>query len=311
MLHQMQGTVGRLLYGSDRASEKQRTNSVATTGRSNSTTSASSFEKADYHDPFNEKDDGITQSTTDVPSTPSETELHPARKVSWPTLLRSPTLYSLPPTFSRIWRRELDCEPTWEPSLLQLRPLAGLLGLLVSICCIFASLAILMVSDRQPIDNWPIEPTVYLAIVAAIANSALHLARAQAIPVSWWYQAAQGRTIRVLERQWEVSQSLMRALLHSRHMSLVTIACICTSFVIIDGPLLQRASSVVPATTQSNVTLHVVLPPELPKGFSGFDHDNQIWFSKAFWQSSQEWMKNTAITLSAPECDGTVRTLHK
>ena len=92
-----------------------------------------------------------------------------------------------------------DETPAWRPSLLQLRPLAGCAALSVSATCVFASLAILIVSDGQPIDSWPISPTVYLAIVAAIANSAIRFSRAEAIPISWWYHAYRGGTVRSLE----------------------------------------------------------------------------------------------------------------
>ena len=308
----MQGTYDRLLHRAACISDSQRTNSLSTTvaviGRLNSAGSASSCEKETPHNSFNEKEDVVVHTTVnEVPLTPSGTESPSTSKVKWPTLLQSPTLYSIPATFSRFWKGEIDREPSWHPSPFQIRPLAGIFAVLVAICSIFASLAILVASDKQPITNWTIPPTVYLAIVAAIANSALHLARSQAIPVSWWYQASRGGSIRVLERQWEVSQSLVRALLHSRHMSLLTIACIATSFVIIDGPLLQRASTVVTTTTTNNATLHLVLPPELPKGYSGYILQHQIWFSKAFWQSSQDWIKNTPIPFNAHGCDGTVR----
>ena len=95
---------------------------------------------------------------------------------------------------------------SWFPTFFQISPLAGLVGLCVTIGCVFASLAILVVSDGQPIDSWAIEPTVFLAIVAAIANSALRLGRAQAIPISWWYKASRGGTIRSLERVWGIQQ---------------------------------------------------------------------------------------------------------
>ena len=74
---------------------------------------------------------------------------------------------------------------TWRPNFFQPRPFAGIAGLCITVGCVFGSLAILMVSDGQPVESWTIEPTVCLAIVAAIANSALRLARFQAIPISW------------------------------------------------------------------------------------------------------------------------------
>lgn len=100
---------------------------------------------------------------------------------------------------------------TWRPNFFQPRPFAGIAGLCVTVGCVFASLAILMVSDGQPVDSWTIEPTVYLAIVAAIANSALRLARFQAIPISWYDLRLGGCSGALLNVRFEqVVQSFQR-----------------------------------------------------------------------------------------------------
>lgn len=65
-------------------------------------------------------------------------------------------------------------------------------ALLVTGCCVLGSLIVLLVSDGQPTKHWPMQPTVYLAIVTAIAHSSLALAHAQAVPVAWWYHAFRG-----------------------------------------------------------------------------------------------------------------------
>ena len=74
---------------------------------------------------------------------------------------------------------------TWEPTPFHIRPLSGIAALAIAIVCIFGSLTILIVSNGQPAKNWPVSPTVYLAIVTAVANSCFALALAQARPVSW------------------------------------------------------------------------------------------------------------------------------
>lgn len=48
----------------------------------------------------------------------------------------------------------------WHPSLLQMRSIAGLSALCVVVACVFASMAVLVLSDNSPIDHWPIQPTV-------------------------------------------------------------------------------------------------------------------------------------------------------
>lgn len=92
---------------------------------------------------------------------------------------------NLHPVVSRwqtMWRRPYA---TWRPTVLQQRPLVGVAALCVTIGCIFASLAVLVASDGQAVTSWSIQPTVYLAIVTAIANMSLALARLEAVPVSF------------------------------------------------------------------------------------------------------------------------------
>ena len=82
-----------------------------------------------------------------------------------------------------------------------------------------------------------------------------------------------GSTVRDLELQWEAGQSFPRAIIRSlkqgRHLNLLTFAGILVALVVIDGPLLQRASTVQLATLNQPVTMDVELSPELPHGFSG------------------------------------------
>ncbi|KAK5168299.1 uncharacterized protein LTR77_006868 [Saxophila tyrrhenica] len=92
-------------------------------------------------------------------------------------------------------------EGIWQPSVLQIKPIAGIMALCVTISCACAALMVLIISDGEPIESWPVQPTVYLAIASALANSSLALARMEAIPISWWFSASRGRTIGSLERQ--------------------------------------------------------------------------------------------------------------
>ena len=84
------------------------------------------------------------------------------------------------PPKQKWWQRP---EATWRPSFIQLRPLIGILGLCVTVGCMFASLAVLTISDGQTVESWPIQPTVYLAIITAVANSAIALSRMEAVSV--------------------------------------------------------------------------------------------------------------------------------
>lgn len=196
--------------------------------------------------------------------------------------------------------------PSWNPSIFQPRPVAGIGSLCLAAFCVFASLAILLASDGQPVDRWSISPTVYLAIVAAIANSAVRVGHFHAVPVSWWYHASKGGSIRALERHWEINNSVGRALFYARHLSLLNLACIAVSLAVIDGPFLQRASTVVLTRQTTNVTLNILLPAELPTGFSGYYQHHVLTPTPETNATSVEFLHHDAIRLNVSGCDGRV-----
>jgi hypothetical protein len=93
------------------------------------------------------------------------------------------------------------------------------------------------------------------------------------------------------------------ALLH-RHVGILGLACVASTLVIVDGPLIQRASTVIPATLTSPVTLNVTIAPEIPHDFSGFWIENPSYhkdiagFNQAFnytMPSSNGTVKNTIM----------------
>ncbi|KAK5173051.1 uncharacterized protein LTR77_003173 [Saxophila tyrrhenica] len=192
----------------------------------------------------------------------------------------------------------------WNPSVLQVRPLVGLLALCVTSSCVFASFAVLLVSDGQPVSDWPLSPAVSLAIITAAANSALALAYMEAVPISWWYSTTRGRSIRALERQWRVTRSIVSAVAYLRHLSVLNIACILVAIVVIDGPLLQKASTVVSGTTTSDVTLYMHLLPELPSNFSGTVWNHRITASLASQLPFQDLAAQRSMKFEVPQCSG-------
>lgn len=197
----------------------------------------------------------------------------------------------------------------WAPTVFQGRPIAGLAAICIVLCCTLASLGILLVSDQQPTQDWPIQPTVYLAIVTACANAALAFAWLEAGPVHWWHAALHGQTVQSLERRWQVSRSVVQALFHARHLRLLNVACFAVAFVIIDGPLLQRASSVVRATQSSDISLEIRFPPELPTGFTGLVTSTQLYESSAMIFLYRDHVKNRPMSLEMDRsCNDIVRT---
>lgn len=189
---------------------------------------------------------------------------------------------------------------TW----IRLQPIAGIIALCITIGSMFISLMILVISNGQTTSSWKIQPTVYLAIAAALANIALNFAYARAVPVAWWYRASQGTTIRALEEQWQSSSSVVRAASHARRKpSTIIAASICVPLMFIDGALLQRASSVRSAEHIGLLTLNITLPPELPTGFSGVIADGTFVPGIGALYTTYSWLSGDTVTPSFPVPD--------
>lgn len=93
--------------------------------------------------------------------------------------------------------------------------------------------------------------------------------------------------------------------MQSRHSSLLNIACIAGALVVIDGPFLQRASTVVPAQKTSALTLNITLMPELPTGFTGTIQYGEVNSPVAELNLLPQYATHTPMLLDySPECDG-------
>ena len=157
----------------------------------------------------------------------------------------------------------------YKRSFLRKGPLLGLTAVLFTLLTIPASLLVLLMSNGREVISWKIQPTVYLAILTAIGNSAIRLAATQGAMVVWWSHAVRGTTYLQLHYDWKMSSGAFGAISAGRRTNLIAIASLCAALVVVDGPLLQRASSVslkVPATP---VELQALLVPEIPAHFTG------------------------------------------
>ena len=150
-------------------------------------------------------------------------------------------------------------------------PWKGLLALLVSIAGIVASIGILIASNRDAVSRWSVSPTVYIAIASAVTNVLLSYSLRKALDVAWWKKATQdGTSIADLHRQWDFGSSVGKALLAGRHVNMIAIACILCAIAPINGPLLQRASTVTTGLSEKNVEVSLDMAQQLPDGYTGF-----------------------------------------
>lgn len=92
-------------------------------------------------------------------------------------------------------------------------------------------------------------------------------------------------------------------------MSLLNIACIAGALAVIDGPFLQRASTVVPAEKIAPVTLNVTLMPEIPTGFTGLVQYGVVNSPVAELNLLPQYATHVPMQVEySPKCDGACHT---
>lgn len=160
--------------------------------------------------------------------------------------------------------------PVWRTTWIRYGPLWGIFCLLLAILSILAAGVVLVVSNNAPTAGWRFQPSTYLAAFTAIANQGMQHACLQGVAIAWWTAAIQGTTLAELHQRWEQGVSLRAAVMSGRRIGIAGLACILCSLVVIDGPLLQKASTVkaVPRF-DSPLTLNVSMVPEMPRNWSG------------------------------------------
>ena len=163
----------------------------------------------------------------------------------------------------------LSAPRSWKTTFLRSGPLVGICCMMAAALSILVSLAILLGSRHTPVADWKVEPSAYLAICTAVANQALRFAAFQGVIVAWWERASRGSTLRQLHLDWRAGTTLLGALSSGRHMGVIGLACVFSTLVAVDGPLLQKSTTVVSAQIDQAVPLNVTLAPEVPTDFSG------------------------------------------
>ncbi|KAL2868498.1 DUF3176 domain-containing protein [Aspergillus lucknowensis] len=134
---------------------------------------------------------------------------------------------------------------------------------------------VLILSHEKPVDQWPtrrlpVSPAVLLAILSAITNFSLRSALMEGLSSTWWREAVEGTTLGKLQHVWDSVFNLFFTLLGGT-FSRATLASIAVTLVMIDGPLLQRASSpgLITVYTQ-NTRVNATVATHLAYGQTGY-----------------------------------------
>lgn len=205
----------------------------------------------------------------------------------------------------------------WVPGVLKRLPLGGLLALLGVAICSIGPVAILKFSDGQPTATWPdqkypVQPAVLLSICAAIGNTLLRYALFQGWSIAWWLDALRGSTVGDLHRHWEYGTSFLAAITSARHFNRIALGTLIVSIVVIDGPILQKATSSTtrPVISLANITAHIS-PNQLPLGYTATltGHSGTIFPNFDFVQKVMQGFNNrAAIQIGYTGCNGICNT---
>ncbi|KAF8847399.1 hypothetical protein BDZ45DRAFT_733624 [Acephala macrosclerotiorum] len=90
--------------------------------------------------------------------------------------------------------------------------------------------------------------------------------------ISWWYRATRGGTLRDLHTRWESGHGFWGALGAGRNFNLVSLTSLAATFIVIDQPLIQRASTIVPARVAEFRNITASIAPEIPYGYTGYQY---------------------------------------
>lgn len=125
------------------------------------------------------------------------------------------------------------------------------------------------------------------------------------------HRALRGGTVGDLSRQWTFGTSLKASLLSGRHFNLTALATIIVALAVIDGPLLQRASTIVTQAVSGETSLKAALAPLLPPGYTAKVQSagdmgafNPSIITTDFAKVVSDYQKGIPINVGITECSG-------
>ncbi|KAG6364767.1 hypothetical protein INS49_006371 [Diaporthe citri] len=173
----------------------------------------------------------------------------------------------------------------WHPGIWARFPHRAVWSVVGCLAATAASIIILFESDGQPTEKWAVSPTVYLAILTTVTNVLSKVAFRDGVKTAWWRKALHGGTVRDLHTRWSHGDGVWSALMAGRDFNYIALASMAATFIVVDQPLIQRASRVAVVQRTSPVTVTANIAPEIPWGFTSFE-----------WPGGDPAMKSPMIT---------------
>jgi hypothetical protein len=198
-------------------------------------------------------------------------------------------------------------DATWQPGVVKRAPWLAITALVSVMLCVAACATILLISNDQPTAHWKVQPTVWLALLSAVINALLAFALGIGVSITWWRKALSGGTLNDLHRYWQFGDSLWAAVTSWKNVNIIALATISVTLAALDGPFLQRASSVISRVNEEPVNVSVQISTELPYGFTGlhteFGGDVSL-LKYPFTQVMLSYSNRVPLTANTSKCDG-------
>ncbi|KAF7555271.1 hypothetical protein G7Z17_g2283 [Cylindrodendrum hubeiense] len=201
----------------------------------------------------------------------------------------------------------------WRPGTLKSIPWVGLLALVLTLGCAVAIVGVLFSANGVATDSWPseehpIQVAVVLAVLIAMGNAGLTMAYGEGVTLTWWVKMLKGGNLNDSHRYWEHGASAFQSLLGIRHLSKITFVSMLLVLLLVDGPLLQRASSFTSVTETEFKTFTAPLSEDQLSQSTAYymtraQSVNSL--TSNFSQVVQDFTSRTAIKIDLAGCTGT------
>jgi hypothetical protein len=154
----------------------------------------------------------------------------------------------------------------WETGFFRRMPWSGFLTIILALGCTAAAIAIGIASDGKPVGYWTVnghvlQPAVLLSIAATLTNTFLVFAFTKGATIHWWNMAFEGTTLKQLHSSYHYGSGVIAIFTSARSVNLVALASISMPILLMNGPLLQRASSVSQRIHLSQANLSIPISP--------------------------------------------------
>ncbi|KAL6410613.1 hypothetical protein AUP68_07040 [Ilyonectria robusta] len=200
----------------------------------------------------------------------------------------------------------------WRPGLKSV-PWMGLLALLLTLGCGVGIVVVLISANGVATDSWPFEDqpiqvAVVLAVLIAVGNAGLTMAYSEGVTLTWWVKMLKGGNLNDSHRYWAHGSSAFQSILGIHHLSKITFVSILLLLLIVDGPLLQRASGFVSVTETESKTFTVPLSQDQlsqPTAYYMTRSHSVNALTSNFSRVVQDFTSRADIKLDLAGCEGT------